>query len=103
KRWLDLINEIKITSKISEDFIYNHFGKKVSTKNNSNVCDYKIGLQKLKKILDRKGKIGKIYLILNNEFNLLLSEIQVNGKQITTKEECDYVLYYIDLIEARNK
>lgn len=103
KRWLDLINEIKTTSKISENFIYNHFGKKVSTKNNSDVCDYKIGLQKLKKILDRKGKIGKIDLILNNEFNLLLSEIQVNGKQITTKEECDFVLDYIDLIEARNK
>ena len=53
--------------------------------------------------MDRKGKIGKIDLILNNEFNLLLSEIQVNGKQITTKEECDFVLDYIDLIEARNK
>ena len=103
KRWIDLINEIKATSKESEKFLYNHFGKKVSTKNNKNVCDYKIGLQKLKSILERKGKVGKIDLILNNEFNSLLSEVQVNGKQITTKEECSFILDYIDLIEARSK
>ena len=54
KRWETLINEIRTTNKINENFVSNYFDKKIVVKSDNNICNYKESLIKLKKILQMK-------------------------------------------------
>ena len=103
KRWETLINEIRTTNKINENFVSNYFDKKIVVKSDNNICNYKESLIKLKKILEKKNKLGKLDLIFNNELNAVLSDILINSKQIATKDDCKCVLDYIELLESRSE
>lgn len=102
KRWKVLIENIKQTSSLSEKILENHYDKKVTIDDNNILFTYKPIIKKMKKIFARKGKISKIDLLVNKEFNKLLSEKIINGRIINDYKDCEYLLDYLKLIESRN-
>lgn len=101
EQWETLIENIKQTYAISQKNISKYFGKKISIKDEENLSKYKSPAEKLRKILSKKQKINKLDLFMNSEISLVLSDILINGNEIKTTSDCEFLLDYIDLIECR--
>lgn len=102
KKWETLIDNINQTNDINQKIISDYFGKKIEIKDINNISKYKLPVDKLKSLLKKKKKLNKLDFLLNKDISIVYSDIKINGLEVLSSEDCEYILDYIDLIECRN-
>lgn len=103
RRWETLIEQIKETCNIAETLIAEQFGKEIQFEHEDNKSEYIPILEKLREVFERKGKVTGLDIFFNRNFNIVLSEIKINGETIQSKEDCDVVLNSMKVAKEREK
>lgn len=101
ERWLELIEKIDGTIKLSEDNDRISFAKDIRIGQDLTGNAVEVQVNKLREILHSKSKISKIQLLLNKELSVCYEMITINGEKISTVEDCDIILSNLKLNESR--
>ena len=101
-RWETLIEEIKKAKEIREELLKDSFGKEIQI-NENNYYDYLREMEMLKDIFVKKGKISKTTLFIHTKLKEIYEKISIDGKPISSKEDCDIIINQIKLHNLNNK
>ena len=103
QKWEMLISAIEDTASYAESIVTLMFGKEISIKDGTNISHLKSQLLKLSDIFKKKGKVSKIDLVLNKSLKEILSIITINGSEISSYDDTNIILKFIELLEKRTK
>lgn len=101
--WFNLIDMVKQTASIAEHFTGLVNGKKIYINSNLKEKELKLKVENIKNHIVAKKKISKFNLIFHKSWLNILKSITINDLKISSKEDCDLVIKYIELEDRRQE
>lgn len=103
QRWDMLISAIEDTAVCADAIVTQMLGRSIVIKEEIASVQLSLHLQKLLELIQKKGKITKLDLLLNKPLKAVLAGISINGAPIASKSDCRLVQHYLTLQEKRNQ
>ena len=101
-RWECLISRITQANEILEHYLLVSLGKTAKFSPVQQRTWAEDDLDKLEAVLKKKGKVGKLDLLLNKGIGEVLGDVLINERQIQNAEECELIKSRLALDEIRN-
>ncbi|MDD3400378.1 MAG: AAA domain-containing protein [Eubacteriales bacterium] len=101
QRWQTLIAEIKRTCSCADDFLTESLGKQLSINESLPFTTAKSVFEELRPIFSEKGKTSKFTFLLHKNYKTAIAAVTINGSHPTSADDCNLILKYIDLQQAR--
>lgn len=101
KRWNKLMDSLKETHQTSEVLLDAFLG--MTYEPQGDYASYEKTFEKIKSLYHKKGKIGFFDTLFDHKIKDALKTITVNGHEVKTEEECDYVSALIKMSAQREK
>jgi very-short-patch-repair endonuclease len=103
RNWELLIESIEDTVEFAGSIVTKMLGKKISITGDIQLSQLKDSITKLHELFSKKGKISKLNLMFNKQLEVGLSQVHINGKPISTLDDCILVENYITLRQKREE
>jgi Signal recognition particle GTPase len=101
QRWITLVEQIHRTCEYAESLIPEQFGKEILFVNSADKAAIKPTFEELRDIFAKKGKVGKLTLLMHKDYGPVLESVTINEKQVQSAQDCDIILHCIELDEIR--
>ncbi len=103
QKWEMLVSSIEDTATYAESVVTMMLGKTISIEDSVILSQIKPQILKLSNIFQKKGKVSKIHFLFNKSIENTLSLVSINGREITSFDDCNIILRYIELLEKREE
>ena len=99
--WIQLIEQIEKSCEYADAIIKETFGKDVKITNHD--PSYVQAMTRLYDKLSSGGKVGKLALMMNKQFEIALNGATINGQQPQSSDDCKLILHVLEMSSLRNQ
>lgn len=103
QRWQVLMEAIKKTCDCADEYVTQSLGKQLSIDESISLDVAKTAFEEMLPVFSKKGKISKFTFMFHKEYEQALAAVTISGRHPNSAEDCEFVLKYIDLQEARQQ
>ncbi len=103
QRWISLIEQIQTTCDYSAKLVSEQFGLEIQISDSIDKTFIQETSKKLKDIFNKKGKISKVTKFFHKEYTTVLENVNINGKQLQSADDCDIIIHCIEMDNIRKK
>ncbi len=97
QRWVYLIDKLSDAIQLQDSLIMPMLGKITEIKSSEPIGDFKVSLEKTKDLFHRKGRVGKLDLLLNKDLKMVLDTFFIDDLPVSSEDDCQLFLSKIKL------
>lgn len=101
RRWRMLVEVITNTALHLDSFVAQKLGRTISIDATGDIQQLKDSVVELRRMIEKRGKVSKLNLLFNSSLKAIFSQIRVNDLEISSVEDCSFVLQYFELLQKR--